>query len=142
MFLFNCLSCNCLYAIVLICCILCWWIFWWVSVYYVGLGYAVGGYRYLNGSLPDLGGPGTDWGDSGESTDSLVDEAESYLRNSIDCIITGREITSHASRSATRRSSAPCPTRGNTIIFFSVIIFPFNIFMTTFDYCSVEQCNI
>lgn len=44
--------------------------------------------RFANGSLPELRG---DWGtvDSGDSTDSLVEEAENYLRRSIDCIMTG-----------------------------------------------------
>lgn len=45
--------------------------------------------RFANGSLPELR---TDWNttiDSGDSTDSLVEEAEHYLRRSIDCIVTG-----------------------------------------------------
>lgn len=46
--------------------------------------------RFANGSLPELRG---DWNtiDSGDSTDSLVEEAENYLRRSIDCIVSGRE---------------------------------------------------
>lgn len=47
--------------------------------------------RFANGSLPELRG---DWSmtiDSGDSTDSLVEEAENYLRRSIDCIVTSRE---------------------------------------------------
>lgn len=45
--------------------------------------------RFANGSLPELRG---DWNvtvDSGDSTDSLVEEAEHYLRRSIDCVATG-----------------------------------------------------
>lgn len=51
--------------------------------------------RFANGSLPELRGEWTSTGDSGDSTDSLVEEAENYLRRSIDCIVTGREISSH-----------------------------------------------
>lgn len=41
--------------------------------------------KFANGSLPELR---TEWStmDSGDSTDSLVDEAENYLRRSIECI--------------------------------------------------------
>lgn len=48
--------------------------------------------RFTNGSLPELRG---DWGtgiDSGDSTDSLVEEAENYLRRSIDCIVTRTDV--------------------------------------------------
>ena len=46
--------------------------------------------RFANGSLPELR---TEWTtmDSGDSTDSLVDEAEQYLRRSIDCIVGGKD---------------------------------------------------
>lgn len=49
--------------------------------------------RFANGSLPELR---TDWTtvDSGDSTDSLVEEAENFLRRSIDCIVSGREEVS------------------------------------------------
>lgn len=47
--------------------------------------------RFANGSLPELRGDWTATLDSGDSTDSLVDEAENYLRRSIDCIVTGRD---------------------------------------------------
>ncbi|XP_060522768.1 uncharacterized protein LOC132699851 isoform X2 [Cylas formicarius] len=63
--------------------------------------------RFANGSLPELRG---DWTtvDSGDSTDSLVEEAESYLRRSIDCIVSGREMSATYSR-----ASAPEPSRDN-----------------------------
>lgn len=51
--------------------------------------------RFANGSLPELRGDWTSLGDSGDSTDSLVEEAENYLRRSIDCIVTGRDISYH-----------------------------------------------
>lgn len=69
------------------------------------------GYKYLNGSLPELHG---DY-DSSDSTDSLVEEAEQYLRSSIDCIVSGKEMP-RAERSIKRRSSAPCPVRGKKFI--------------------------
>lgn len=44
--------------------------------------------RFANGSLPELRGDWTQMtADSGDSTDSLVEEAENYLRRSIDCIL-------------------------------------------------------
>ncbi|KAJ8943540.1 hypothetical protein NQ318_023051 [Aromia moschata] len=48
--------------------------------------------KFANGSLPELRGDWTLTVDSGDSTDSLVEEAENYLRRSIDCIMTGRDI--------------------------------------------------
>lgn len=48
--------------------------------------------RFANGSLPELRGDWTSTIDSGDSTDSLVEEAEQYLRRSIDCIATNREV--------------------------------------------------
>jgi hypothetical protein len=47
--------------------------------------------RFANGSLPELRGSWTMTMDSGDSTDSLVEEAENYLRRSIDCIMTTRD---------------------------------------------------
>ncbi|KAJ8927579.1 hypothetical protein NQ314_019944 [Rhamnusium bicolor] len=73
--------------------------------------------KFANGSLPELRG---DWMltvDSGDSTDSLVEEAENYLRRSIDCIMTGRDIVassySDVKSSVPRRASAPEPSRDN-----------------------------
>ncbi|XP_023014415.2 uncharacterized protein isoform X1 [Leptinotarsa decemlineata] len=73
--------------------------------------------RFANGSLPELRG---DWAtvDSGDSTDSLVEEAENYLRRSIDCIMTGRDIVASnysgvKTKSGSRRASAPEPARDN-----------------------------
>ncbi|KAJ8975242.1 hypothetical protein NQ317_007362 [Molorchus minor] len=82
--------------------------------------------RFANGSLPELSGDWTITIDSGDSTDSLVEEAESYLRRSIDCIISGRDISSYfvqrrhnasggcgGKKSVLRRASAPEPARDN-----------------------------
>ncbi|CAG9767221.1 unnamed protein product [Ceutorhynchus assimilis] len=70
--------------------------------------------RFANGSLPELR---TDWNtmDSGDSTDSLVEEAENYLRRSIDCMVTSRESTPYGENrhKTPRRASAPEPTRDN-----------------------------
>ncbi|XP_066250624.1 uncharacterized protein [Euwallacea similis] len=68
--------------------------------------------RFANGSLPELR---SDWTtvDSGDSTDSLVDEAENYLRRSIDCIVTEPPTYGETRRSVPRRASAPEPTRDN-----------------------------
>ncbi|KAG5875746.1 hypothetical protein JTB14_002049 [Gonioctena quinquepunctata] len=73
--------------------------------------------RFANGSLPELRG---DWTtvDSGDSTDSLVEEAENYLRRSIDCIMTGRDMVASnysnvKTKSASRRASAPEAARDN-----------------------------
>ncbi|VEN49059.1 unnamed protein product, partial [Callosobruchus maculatus] len=62
--------------------------------------------RFANGSLPELRAHHTanvsgEW-DSGESTDSLVEEAETFLRRSIDCIVTGRSMAGHASQVSDR----------------------------------------
>ncbi|XP_050294446.1 uncharacterized protein LOC126734766 isoform X2 [Anthonomus grandis grandis] len=69
--------------------------------------------RFANGSLPELR---TEWTtmDSGDSTDSLVEEAENYLRRSIDCI-TNKETSSYGEtrRFVPRRASAPEPARDN-----------------------------
>ncbi|XP_057665046.1 uncharacterized protein LOC130899264 isoform X1 [Diorhabda carinulata] len=72
--------------------------------------------RFANGSLPELR---SDWTtiDSGDSTDSLVEEAENYLRRSIDCII-GRENSSSSysvsrPKTGVRRASAPEPSGDN-----------------------------
>lgn len=75
---------------------------------YANLLTGYGGLRYNNGSLPELHGDH----DSGDSTDSLVEEAEQYLRSSIDCIVSGRDMTHVSHHSTKRRSSAPCPGRG------------------------------
>ncbi|KAK9888090.1 hypothetical protein WA026_000367 [Henosepilachna vigintioctopunctata] len=72
--------------------------------------------RFANGSLPELRG---DWtqltADSGDSTDSLVEEAENYLRRSIDCILGGNKDTeySESKRGTFRRASAPESTGDN-----------------------------
>ncbi|GLV44787.1 hypothetical protein CBL_14642 [Carabus blaptoides fortunei] len=68
------------------------------------------GLRYNNGSLPELHGDH----DSGDSTDSLVEEAEQYLRSSIDCIVSGRDMTHVSHHSTKRRSSAPCSGRDSS----------------------------
>lgn len=71
--------------------------------------------RFANGSLPELR---TDWNttiDSGDSTDSLVEEAEHYLRRSIDCIsdsIYGNRRDEFRLRKS-RRASAPEPAGDN-----------------------------
>lgn len=69
--------------------------------------------RFANGSLPELR---TDWStiDSGDSTDSLVEEAEHYLRRSIDCISENYNARRDEFRSRKfRRASAPEPTGDN-----------------------------
>lgn len=70
--------------------------------------------RFANGSLPELR---SDWGatnDSGDSTDSLVDEAEQYLRRSIDCITSGKDASYYSTpKTGMRRASAPEPGRDN-----------------------------
>ncbi|CAG9856350.1 unnamed protein product [Phyllotreta striolata] len=72
--------------------------------------------RFANGSLPELRG---DWStlDSGDSTDSLVEEAENYLRRSIDCIVTGRDTFASycegKTKTGVRRASAPEPSGDN-----------------------------
>ncbi|CAG9812690.1 unnamed protein product [Phaedon cochleariae] len=73
--------------------------------------------RFANGSLPELRGEWATGADSGDSTDSLVDEAEHYLRRSIDCITSGRDSAPAYSQSRTksvlRRASAPEPAGDN-----------------------------
>ncbi|XP_066992477.1 uncharacterized protein [Anabrus simplex] len=49
--------------------------------------------------------------DSGDSTDSLIDEAEEYLRRSIDSILTGTDWSKVGRRRQTRRMSEPDPIR-------------------------------
>ncbi|KAL1497627.1 hypothetical protein ABEB36_008555 [Hypothenemus hampei] len=69
--------------------------------------------RFANGSLPELR---TNWTtvDSGDSTDSLVDEAESYLRRSIDCMLISKQSEKEEMRrNVPRRASAPEPSRDN-----------------------------
>ncbi|KAF5296468.1 hypothetical protein FQR65_LT01457 [Abscondita terminalis] len=69
--------------------------------------------RFANGSLPELR---TDWStiDSGDSTDSLVEEAEHYLRRSIDCISDNYSARREEFRTRKfRRASAPEPTGDN-----------------------------
>ncbi|KAF7278360.1 uncharacterized protein LOC143197131 [Rhynchophorus ferrugineus] len=69
--------------------------------------------RFANGSLPELR---TEWAtvDSGDSTDSLVEEAENFLRRSIDCIVTTKESTyGETKKTVPRRASAPEPSRDN-----------------------------
>lgn len=70
----------------------------------------VGGRRVQPGqSLPDLR---SDWDpDSGDSTDSLIDEAEEYLRRSIDSILTGADVNRVGRRRQLRRFSEPDPIR-------------------------------
>ncbi|XP_018326426.1 centromere protein F [Agrilus planipennis] len=64
--------------------------------------------RFANGSLPELRVDWNSTGDSGDSTDSLVDEAESFLRRSIDCLTSRRDY--HRVKGS-RRASAPEPCR-------------------------------
>lgn len=64
--------------------------------YRVSLKHAPSKVRFANGSLPELRGDWTTTVDSGDSTDSLVDEAESYLRRSIDCIVTGYDAAAYS----------------------------------------------
>ncbi|GLH14460.1 Restin homolog, partial [Gryllus bimaculatus] len=60
-------------------------------------------------SLPDLR---SEWDpDSGDSTDSLIDEAEEYLRRSIDSILTGADVGRVGRRRQLRRYSEPDPIR-------------------------------
>nr|CAH7740049.1 unnamed protein product [Callosobruchus chinensis] len=71
--------------------------------------------RFANGSLPELRAHHTanvsgEW-DSGESTDSLVEEAETFLRRSIDCIVTGRSMAGHTSQVSDRTGSGSVPRR-------------------------------
>lgn len=61
-------------------------------------------------SLPDLRVTDSH-GDSGDSTDSLVDEAEDYVRRSIDSIVTGADLSRITRRRMTRRHSDPDPLR-------------------------------
>lgn len=51
-------------------------------------------------------------GDSGDSTDSLIDEAEDYVRRSIDSIITRTDVSHFGKRRMGRRHSDPDPGRG------------------------------
>lgn len=71
-------------------------------------------------SLPDL--RITDnHGDSGDSTDSLIDEAEDYVRRSIDSIVTGVDFARITRRRMARRHSDPDPGRGKlniTVVYF------------------------
>ncbi|KRT78804.1 hypothetical protein AMK59_7428 [Oryctes borbonicus] len=72
--------------------------------------------RFANGSLPELRGDWTATVDSGESTDSLVEEAEHFLRRSIDCLAPCKDIclrSETVKMSGVRRASAPEPTRDN-----------------------------
>ncbi|EFA08340.1 uncharacterized protein LOC103313795 [Tribolium castaneum] len=70
--------------------------------------------RFANGSLPELRGDWTMTLDSGDSTDSLVEEAENYLRRSIDCIVTTRDYGNDGNKkSVPRRASAPEPSGDN-----------------------------
>ncbi|KAJ1522080.1 hypothetical protein ONE63_002391 [Megalurothrips usitatus] len=61
-------------------------------------------------SLPDLRITDVQ-GDSGDSTDSLIDEAEDYVRRSIDCIVTGADLSRINRRRMARRHSDPDPLR-------------------------------
>ncbi|XP_071452007.1 uncharacterized protein [Hetaerina americana] len=56
-------------------------------------------------------GRGGNSGSGGDSTDSLIDEAEEYLRRSIDSILTGTDWTRVGCRRQTRRHSDPDPVR-------------------------------
>ncbi|XP_019876412.2 uncharacterized protein LOC109604325 isoform X2 [Aethina tumida] len=71
--------------------------------------------RFANGSLPELRSDWTLGADSGDSTDSLVEEAENYLRRSIDCIMTGRDVPTYSEnkKGVPRRASAPEPSGDN-----------------------------
>ncbi|XP_017782496.1 PREDICTED: uncharacterized protein LOC108566895 [Nicrophorus vespilloides] len=70
--------------------------------------------RFANGSLPELRGDWNSTMDSGDSTDSLVEEAEHYLRRSIDCIVSGRDAAYYSTpKTSMRRASAPEPSRDN-----------------------------
>ncbi|XP_044737827.1 uncharacterized protein LOC123299626 [Chrysoperla carnea] len=67
-----------------------------------------------NHSLPDLRSDSYDSG--GDSTDSLVEEAEHFLRRSIDCMVSGGPMGHtcedwKTERSRVRRASAPDPVR-------------------------------
>ncbi|XP_069700132.1 uncharacterized protein [Periplaneta americana] len=65
--------------------------------------------RHPGQSLPDLR---SDFElDSGDSTDSLIDEAEEYLRRSIDSILTGADWGRVGRRRQNRRLSEPDPVR-------------------------------
>lgn len=89
-----------------------------------GFGFGKGRVRFATGhSMPDLRASGSlDCCDSGDSTDSLLEETEQFLRRSIDCIVdvsmgSGHygQIRSSAGgvRAAARRASAPEPHRDN-----------------------------
>lgn len=68
--------------------------------------------RHPGQSLPDLR---SDFDlDSGDSTDSLIDEAEEYLRRSIDSILTRTDWGRVGRRRQNRRHSEPDPVRGMT----------------------------
>lgn len=45
--------------------------------------------------------------DSGDSTDSLIDEAEEYLRSSIDSILAGEDCSKISKKKQLRRYSEP-----------------------------------
>lgn len=61
-------------------------------------------------SLPDLRITDAQ-ADSGDSTDSLIDEAEDYVRRSIDSIVTGTDVSRISRRRMARRHSDPDPIR-------------------------------
>ncbi|PSN46827.1 hypothetical protein C0J52_09587 [Blattella germanica] len=65
--------------------------------------------RHPGQSLPDLRSDIEL--DSGDSTDSLIDEAEEYLRRSIDSILTGADWGRVGRRRQNRRYSEPDPVR-------------------------------
>jgi hypothetical protein len=72
---------------------------------------------YARRSLPDLRCENicrTHGLDSGGSTDSLIDEAEEYLRRSIDSIVTETDWTRAGRRRVPRRFSEPDPLRGKS----------------------------
>ncbi|KAK9752672.1 CAP-Gly domain [Popillia japonica] len=72
--------------------------------------------RFANGSLPELRGDWTATVDSGESTDSLVEEAEHFLRRSIDCLAPCKDVCFRSETvkvTGVRRASAPEPSRDN-----------------------------
>ena len=69
--------------------------------------------RHPGQSLPDLRSD-IDL-DSGDSTDSLIDEAEEYLRRSIDSILTGADWGRVGRRRQNRRYSEPDPVRGKPL---------------------------
>lgn len=77
-------------------------------------------------SLPDLRLPLE--ADSGEdSTDSLIEESEEFLRRSIDSMITGSDYT-HSNRRRSRRYSESHTFKGNVRVCNQEEIMPFHLY--------------